>query len=352
MKSSLVSGATLLALVSPALVSAQENFQSLTGLPVFDTLGSGPAGLSGFFNQLYVLAVGAAAIIAVAQIMISGFRLATAGGNHSTIEEARDSIQNTILGLLLVLSPTIVFGIINPKILNLEINTAILDRPKVTEDGTYVQDPLVKEAAANLTRNEFGELKDVCQIDFSGDKTDRVVSVSYLGKGTDATGRACCRLMDGTFDSQDPNLCRLDNLIDNDRYALASKVIVLVPGTEVRSGAVQDVEKEAIIWSAGANPSAGITIDLWIAGFTAKWRDNALFAIHGFRDKKECEAVAKSLPALERLLRSQPLGAGLVRVNETTLLGQSLADPIPASQVKKVMSVSTSYCEKVEYNQK
>lgn len=349
---------SLLLLATPLFAGAQENFQPLTGLPVFDSLGTSPDGLSGFFNQLYVIAVGAAAVIAVAQIMIAGFRWSTAGGSHSTIEEARKSIQDTVLGLLLVLSPTIVFGIINPKILNLDINTKILQRDDVSEVALYTQDPLVTQVASKLTRNEFGEVQGVCQIDFSGgDHTDRAVAISYLGKGSDDVGRACCRLLDGVFDAQDPSICRIDSLIDNDRYALAAKVKLQVSGGSVSNGTAQDVEKDAIIWSAGADPTAGITVDVPFIGFTAKWRDNVVLAIHGFRTKESCEAVAKSASAIESLIHSQPLGAGLLRANETTLSGQGLAGAIPANQIKKVVSVSKdlmmgNYCEKVEYHQK
>lgn len=339
-----------LILGAPALAGAQ-GFEPLTGLPAFDALSTGSVGMSAFFNQLYVLAVGAAAIVAVAQIMIAGFKLAYSGGNYGAIEEARHNIQNAILGLLLVLSPTIVFGIINPDILKLEINTGIFDRNEVKEEGTYrIQDPLIEKVSDKLTRNEYGEVKDVCRLDFQGDATDRVVLTSFLGKGDEDVGRACCRLMDGTFDTENPALCRLDNLIDNDRYALAAKVIVFTQGTEERNGAIQDERKEAIAWSAGADPSAGITVDLWITGFTAKWRDNALFAIHGFRSKSECEAVAKSPSSIESLFRKQPLGAGLLRVNETTLLGQSLANSLQPADIKRVASISQAYCEKVEYN--
>lgn len=124
----------------PLLARAQETgFQPLTDLPVFDSVKADNS-LEGFFNQLYVLCVGAAAVIAVAQIMIAGFRWATSGGSHSTIEEARSGIRNSILGLILVLSPTIVFGIINPDILRLTIDTSPLRRDDAAAIELFCQD--------------------------------------------------------------------------------------------------------------------------------------------------------------------------------------------------------------------
>jgi len=115
----------------PLLAFAEDaTFKPLTDLPVFESVKTG-GGLAGFFNQLYVLSVGAAAVIAVAQIMIAGFKWSTAGGNHSAIEQSRDLIRNSILGLILVLSPTIVFSIINPDILALRVNTSGLQSDDV-----------------------------------------------------------------------------------------------------------------------------------------------------------------------------------------------------------------------------
>lgn len=78
-------------------------------------------GIGPLANKLYQYGVGIGAILAVLIIMYGGFRYMTseAVGEKNA---GREDIQRAILGLLLVLSPVIVFGVINQDILNLEFN--------------------------------------------------------------------------------------------------------------------------------------------------------------------------------------------------------------------------------------
>lgn len=186
----------ILTLLIPGFARA-ENFKPLTGLPAFDALSEGSVGMTAFFNQLYVLAVGAAAIVAVVQIMLAGFNLAYSAGNHSTIEEARNKIQNAILGLLLVLSPTIIFGIINPDILNLDIDTRIF-KENAVEDAAPVN--------PNVTLPPI-ELENTCALpaalsDLQGNLDAWRVkhptgewTASWTEGGYGQAGVGCCRLV-------------------------------------------------------------------------------------------------------------------------------------------------------------
>lgn len=338
-----------MALVAPFFVGAQE-FQPLTGVPALEPLTQGPDNLSAFFNQLYVLAVGAAAIVAVAQIMIAGFGLAYSGGNYGAIKEARSKIQNAILGLLLVLSPTIVFGIINPDILNLSIDTRILERKEVTEDGTYTQDPIIASAGGSITRNAYGEVDGACKLEFNGDSVNRTVSVSYLGKGDVVVGRACCRLMDGTLDKSAEDLCHLDSLIENDRYGLFAAVTVEVDveNPEIQNGVAQDFKTQGMIRSSGVTTIAGG--DFWILGtHSIHSRDNTMLAIHGFRTKGECEAVTKSPKAIESLIKKPSPAAGLLR---TQILFTAGAGPEIVDKILRVVSIEKGYCSKLEFSER
>tara|TARA_B100000745_G_C20152907_1_gene395205 strand:- start:2080 stop:3039 length:960 start_codon:yes stop_codon:yes gene_type:complete len=85
--------------------------------------------IGSFVNQLYQYGVGLGAILAVLIIMYGGFRYMTseAVGEKSA---GREDIQRAILGLLLLLSPVIVFGVINQDILNLNFNLDNLDPDK------------------------------------------------------------------------------------------------------------------------------------------------------------------------------------------------------------------------------
>ncbi len=88
--------------------------------------------LPGFFNLLYNICIGVAVVLAVLQLMRAGITYMTAAGNIGSTEKARHLIQTSLLGLLLVLSPVIVFGVINPAILNFDLN---LDALRVAPPG-------------------------------------------------------------------------------------------------------------------------------------------------------------------------------------------------------------------------
>lgn len=126
---------------TPLLTLAAE-FIPLTNLPGVSEAGNAPT-LPYFLNNLYKLCIGAAAVIAVLQIMRAGVLFMTSAGSVSHNEQAKGLIQNSVLGLVLVLSPAIVFGIINPKILNLDLDVSGLQSsPKtdttVPQGNTYV----------------------------------------------------------------------------------------------------------------------------------------------------------------------------------------------------------------------
>ena len=95
------------------------------------------AGIGPFINMLYRYGVGIGAILAVLLVMYGGFQYMTSEAVGSK-SEARDAITRAILGLLLLLSPVIVFGVINRDILDLNIDLTRLgdyERLEVTNDG-------------------------------------------------------------------------------------------------------------------------------------------------------------------------------------------------------------------------
>jgi len=120
----------LLALVTlvlvPGLAFAQSNaecengFCSLTNIENLKFAGNA-ASLPAFLNSLYMICIGLAAVIGVLQIMRAGVTWMTAAGSHEKIGDAKNLIRDSIIGIALVLAPTIVFSIINPEILKLEI---------------------------------------------------------------------------------------------------------------------------------------------------------------------------------------------------------------------------------------
>jgi len=79
-----------------------------------------------FFNNLYKYAIGAAATLAVIEIIWGGLEISTKD-SVSKNQDGKERIRNAIFGLVLVLSPALVFTIINPAILNLSLNLPPLD---------------------------------------------------------------------------------------------------------------------------------------------------------------------------------------------------------------------------------
>ena len=78
-------------------------------------------GLASFFNNLYKYLIGAAATLAVIEIIWGGLEISTQD-SVSKQSDGRERITQAIFGLVLVLSPVLVFSIINPNILNLSLN--------------------------------------------------------------------------------------------------------------------------------------------------------------------------------------------------------------------------------------
>lgn len=145
-------------LILPTLVFGQEgdrSFVPLTSLPGLDKVEDAN-NLADFFNQLFRIAIGVAATLAVFQIMHAGVKFMTNKGSISENEEARQLLQGAVFGLILVLSPVIVFGIINPKILELDFDVSQLKNnftgvaPGSTTTGTSTT-----SGPTNYTRGAF-----------------------------------------------------------------------------------------------------------------------------------------------------------------------------------------------------
>lgn len=115
--------------------SSGSGFVALAPIPGLTDTGALSAArstnLASFFNNLYKFAIGMAAVLAVIQIIWGGIEIATNKDNVSKIIDSKGRILQAILGLVLVLSPVLVFSIINPAILNLSINLKPLDTRSV-----------------------------------------------------------------------------------------------------------------------------------------------------------------------------------------------------------------------------
>lgn len=120
-------------LITLAQSTDATGFVPLTNIPALADAGNA-AKLPDFLNSLYKLAIGAAAVLAVLQIIRAGI-MYMGGDSVTEKKEAKSLITLSIGGLVLILSPVIVFSIINPKILDLQIGG--LDDLVNTEFNSY-----------------------------------------------------------------------------------------------------------------------------------------------------------------------------------------------------------------------
>ena len=111
-----------------------EGFTALAPIPGLTETGSAvvdSTSLTIFFNNLYKYLIGLAAILAVIEIIWGGLEIATKD-SVSKQTDGKNRITQAIFGLVLVLSPVVVFSIINPSILNLSLNLTALDTASKT----------------------------------------------------------------------------------------------------------------------------------------------------------------------------------------------------------------------------
>ncbi|OGG78068.1 hypothetical protein A3A36_02765 [Candidatus Kaiserbacteria bacterium RIFCSPLOWO2_01_FULL_52_12b] len=118
---------------------AQSGFTALAPIPgltdTSNTSAVNSESLANFFNNLYKYLIGLAAVLAVVMIIWGGLEIAFNKDSVSKITDAKGRIVQAILGLILVLSPVLVFSIINPSILNLSVNLPELK----TKSSTPIQ---------------------------------------------------------------------------------------------------------------------------------------------------------------------------------------------------------------------
>lgn len=126
-----------------------EGFIPLTDLPGLRDVANSST-IPAFLNNIYKLCIGAAAVLAVLQIMRGGFTYML-GDSVTEKKEAKTLITMSVVGLLLVLSPVIVFGLIDPRILNLQINLSPLEANPPVHTGSGATCAPIEDGARMVT---------------------------------------------------------------------------------------------------------------------------------------------------------------------------------------------------------
>lgn len=109
-----------------------------------------PQGVATFLNNLYIFAIGIAVILAVGMIIYGGVKYALSQV-PSAKGDGKRQITQALFGLVLVLAPALVFTIINPEILKLNVNFEALQTSWGTYGGTT--NPVGGTAAATPSPN-------------------------------------------------------------------------------------------------------------------------------------------------------------------------------------------------------
>ncbi len=97
--------------VSVGFASAQE--VAKTG---FEDICARDAGLAKCIQQLYLLALGLGAIVALLMIVLAGYRYMTAAGNAQQVENAKEAFASAFIGLIVIFIAFILLYLINPDL--------------------------------------------------------------------------------------------------------------------------------------------------------------------------------------------------------------------------------------------
>jgi hypothetical protein len=107
--------------------SGDSKFVPLAPIPgLTDNADVSASGISNFLNKLYFYLIGLAAVLAVIVIIWGGAEIALNRESVARILDGKGRIMSALLGLVLVLSPVVVFTMINPAILNLDLSMPAL----------------------------------------------------------------------------------------------------------------------------------------------------------------------------------------------------------------------------------
>ena len=172
-----------------------QGFVPLAGIPgLTENVQATSGGLASFFNNLYKYLIGLAAVLAVIEITWAGIEMAINSDNVSKQSEGNERIRQAIFGLILVLSPVLIFSIINPNILNLSLSLPALD----TKSGPPSGSAPANRAGTSITQpSPSGYVNKLFFCPLSG---DCAVAQTLCNALTPLSSRVQCVTQSGTID--------------------------------------------------------------------------------------------------------------------------------------------------------
>ncbi len=81
-------------------------------------------------SQIYMWALGAAAVLAVLMIILGGYYVMTSSGNAAQATKGKEYIYSSLIGLALLLASYLILSTINPDLTNFNVNIDNLNPPK------------------------------------------------------------------------------------------------------------------------------------------------------------------------------------------------------------------------------
>lgn len=330
----------------PASGSDIPAFVPLTSIPIFGDIGSSD-NLASFLNGVYRISIGAAAVLAVIQITRAGITYML-GDSVTEKREARHLLAMSFFGLLLVLSPTIVFGIIDERILSLDINTAGLQTGNLGPGSTSFQSPTLGDGpgAGNPAIAPNGQTEALalgandCRADLRAAGLSGIgvpvegVALYFMGKDNVEVGRICCTRYDGTVQSSPaPGKCMLSSLYTNDRYEMTLLADAKIRKQETRGGIPSTIEENIrlTVRTPGAGSASG----------------GNMIAQYGFRSMAACTSAAATADSLESHIRGhQNVVEGYVRMS---VQGATLEIGDLVDITGNIDGIGGAKCRKVEY---
>jgi len=83
-------------------------------------LGSGEVDLKTYVEGIYTFAAGAVGIVGVLMFMVGGFQYMLSVGNKGMSNEAKKTMWNAIIGIVMVISAYVFLKTINPELIELQ----------------------------------------------------------------------------------------------------------------------------------------------------------------------------------------------------------------------------------------
>jgi hypothetical protein len=214
--------------------------------------------IANYINGVYNYAVGIVGILAAIMLMVGGFRWILAGGNASSIGEAKEIIFASLSGLVLVMTSWLILSQINPALTSLEITKI---QPVTFKEGAnmFACEWIKKEvvASSNVGGNLYGGTPTTltsyktCQ-EMKGKYWENAADSKCGGLDTDDENVCCCEKPKRCQAVSSGSCARKNLAIFGDKADEASAIC------QGESGNDPDIDSKSDVCADGSKASWGL----------------------------------------------------------------------------------------------